>query len=90
MLRPLIAAVAVTVSLIGAPAAQAAPAFCDPHGTDHVYIHACAGGGGGGRTVWRPLAEKVISKKTGELKTAYRCHQSCGGGRHSVTTTDPW
>ncbi|GJJ22272.1 hypothetical protein [Mycolicibacterium mageritense] len=45
MLRTLVASIATicTIGLIGAPAAQAAPKFCD----GSMYKTACVGGGGG-------------------------------------------
>lgn len=48
MLRTVVAVVAAicAAGLIGTPAANAAPKFCDSP-RHNIYIHACAGGDGG-------------------------------------------
>lgn len=53
MLRNITLAVAgIAAAVVLAPTAEAAPKFCDAHGVGHVYIHACALGGGGGGFEW--------------------------------------
>jgi hypothetical protein len=71
MLRTIttVGAAICAIGLIGAPAASAAPKFCENHGagTGKTYIHACAKGAGGAGPF-----EPVTDPDTGKVRWVHK------------------
>ena len=74
----------IAAAVVLAPSVEAAPKLCDNHG-GHVYIHACATGGGGGGDAGRMAAQYHMDRLG---INAGRSGQSPEGerpGGHAVT-----
>jgi hypothetical protein len=96
LLKSILAGAGIAAAVILAPTVDAQPAFCDNHGSGNgkIYIHACAGGDGGGSALWVPVRDEngaIVKRvaKDGELKPVLRCTARCGG-RWGVKTTEPY